>query len=684
MQKAALGILAVLGVAAWGQGAPGQTAPQGNTSSANQANAYYYYTLGHMYAELAGESGDRSYVTKAIDNYKLAIKADPQSAELSEELTELYVQTGRLREAETDAEAALKDNPNDLSALRQLARIYTQQIGDGSKGARIDEGMLQKAIDEYQKITALAPTDIDAWLMLAQLQKAAQNSAESLKAYKKALEVDPDNADALTGLAIVYSDLGDAPSAADALKKLADKNPSGRSLQALAETYRQMRQYGLAADALKRALLLNPPNAGEIKRALADTLVNASRYPEAIQVYQDLVTDDPNDIDSYLSISQIYVRQRDFVKAADAADKARKIDPNNLKVRYNDVSMLEAQDKLPQAIQALKDIVTSTAKRAYSADEKRQRIFFIDHLGGLYRTADQPDLAAETYRQLTDVDSELGPNVGVEIIQTYRDARQYPKAQQEADADLKKWPDERELHVEHAMLLADLGKNDQAAAEVKKLLDGKNDFEIYISLGEVYDKAKKFDEVGKALDAAEKLATRNEDRERVWFNRGAMYERMKKIDLAEVEFRKVLDNPDSAFRAGALNYIGYMLADQNVRLQESLDLITKAVDMEPESGAYLDSLGWVLFRLGRFPEAEEYMRRAVNKTPRDPTVHDHMAEVLMAESKVKEAVAQWQASLKEWDASPPADMDPVEAAKVKAKLENARVRLAKETAPAKR
>ena len=635
-----------------------------------------------MYAELAGESGDRSYIPKAIENYKAAIKADPQSAEISEELTELYVQTGRLREAQTDAEEALRANPNDLGALRQLARIFTQQIGDGSRGARIDEAMLQKAIEQFQKITVLAPMDVDSWIMLAQLEKAAQNSAESVKAYKKALEVDPDNADALTGLAIAYSDLGDAQSAADVLKKLAEKNPSARSLEALAETYRQLRQYGMAADALRRALILNPPNAGEIKRSLAETLVAAGRYPEAIQTYQELAADDPNDFEAYLSISQIYIRQRDFVKATEASDMARKIDPSNLKVRYNDVSILESQDKLPQAIQALKDILTSTTKRTYTPDEKKARVALLDHLGGMYRTADQPDLAAETYRQLVDVDSELGPNVGVEIIETYIDARQLNKAQTEADADLKKWPDDRELHVEHARLLADMGKNDQAAAEVKKLLDGKSDFEIYLSLGDIYDKGKKFDEWAKALDAAEKLAERTDEKERVWFMRGAMFERMKKLEPAEAEFRKVLDvDPDYA---GALNYLGYMLADRNIRLQESLDLITKALDRDPENGAYLDSLGWVLFRLGRFPEAEENMRRAVNKTPRDPTVHDHMAEVLMAESKVKEAVAQWQTSLKEWDASPPADLDPAEEAKVKTKLENARVRLAKETTPAKR
>jgi Tfp pilus assembly protein PilF len=178
------------------------------------------------------------------------------------------------------------------------------------------------------------------------------------------------------------------------------------------------------------------------------------------------------------------------------------------------------------------------------------------------------------------------------------------------------------------------------------------------------------------LDAAEKLSNSEEEKEGVWFMRGAMYERMKKLDLAEVEFRKVLKaNPDNA---GAMNYIGYMLADANLRLEESLGLITKALDIEPGNGAYLDSLGWVQFRLGRFDDAEKNLRLALEKTPRDPTVHDHMANVLMKESKVREAVSQWETSLKEWESSSPADIEPEEIAQVRRNLEAAKVRLARE------
>jgi tetratricopeptide (TPR) repeat protein len=124
-----------------------------------------------------------------------------------------------------------------------------------------------------------------------------------------------------------------------------------------------------------------------------------------------------------------------------------------------------------------------------------------------------------------------------------------------------------------------------------------------------------------------------------------------------------------------------MLADRNVKLSEALTLITKALDLDPNNGAYLDSLGWVYYKMNRLPEAEENLRQALLRTPRDATVHDHMGDILLRESKVKEAIAQWQLSLQEFEASLAADVEPGDVAKVKSKLEAARVRLAKEGNP---
>jgi tetratricopeptide (TPR) repeat protein len=657
----------------------GASAFSAQAQTVDHAAAYYHYSLGHMYADLASINGSPDYIKKAIENYKLAIKEDPQTPMLGEELSELYIQTGRLREAQSDAEEALKANPNDVNAHRMLGRIFTRQIGD-SQEHRIDESMLKKSIEEYKKITELEPKDVDSWLMLGRLHKVAQNSVEAQNAYKKALEVDPDNEDALTGLAMVYADLGDNTSAADLLKKLAAKSPSERSLRALAAAYEQMREYALAAETLKRTLELNPANAGEIKRFMAADLRRAQMYQEALKVYQDLVAEEPSDAESYLRMSNIYTQLRDFAKAREAEDKARAIEPNNLDVRYNEVTILESEGKTAEAITRLKEILDTTAKRNYSKDEKGNRIELLDRLWTLYRMNDQTEPAVETLRQIAELDHERDSAVEALIIDTYRIGKDLTKAQKEADAALKRWPEDRTLRVAHATVLGDSGQTDAAASELKKLLDGKNDREIYLDLAAyVYDRVRRFDEEAKVLDAADKLSVSKEDKEAVWFQRGAMFEKMKKVDLAETEFRKILEiNPDSA---ATMNYLGYMLADRNVKLAEALSLITKALDKEPNNGAYLDSLGWVYFKMNRLQEAEENLRQALIRTPRDGTVHDHMGDVLLKESKVREAISQWQISLQEFEKAAPADVEPGDIAKVKSKLEAARVRLAKEGSP---
>ncbi len=227
-----------------------------------------------------------------------------------------------------------------------------------------------------------------------------------------------------------------------------------------------------------------------------------------------------------------------------------------------------------------------------------------------------------------------------------------------------------------------MGKTDAAVAEARRLMDGKNDREVDLNLADIYEKAKNFTEMAKVAGCRREPFPKPARRSKiVAFRRGAMYERMKNYSAAEAEFRKVLDmNPDND---AALNYLGYMLADRNVRLEEARDLVSKAVAREPNSGAYLDSLGWVYFRLNKLPEAEDKLREALRYMSRDPTVHDHLAEVYFHEGKIREAIAQWQSSVREYQSGPPSDMDHSELAKVQKKLEDAKVRLARETAEAK-
>jgi tetratricopeptide (TPR) repeat protein len=672
MNLPAKALLLVLSLSSLGYSQSGDAAQ----TTSDKAAAYYNFAMGHLYAELAGVYGNHSdYVTKAIDHYKQALKLDPGASFLFEELTDLYIQTGRLKDAVNEAQDILRQNPGNLDARRILGRIYTRMIGDAQQG-RINEDMLRQATEQYQKVTAKDPKDIDSWLMLGRLYHTAHNSVEAEKAYTQALAVDPDSEEALTGLAMVYSDLGDTRKAIEKLQQLTRNNPTPRTLAALATSYEQVHDYKSAAQMMRKALDLDPDNS-RLKRALAQDLLFSDNYDEALKYYTEFVQEDPHDFQAQLRLSEVYRQKHDYAKARAALDEAKSLDPENLEVRYEEVNLLDAQGRTDKAIDALKSLLADTASKSYTVSEKNNRSMLLERLGTLYRTKNQYQPAIDAFRQMADLDPDTAPRAAVQVIETYRVAKDLKNARAEADAALKKFPKERSLKLVHASVLADMGETDQAVAELRASLQGDRDRETLLTIAQIYERAKRYEDMGKVLDEAAKLSQSNQDQETIHFMRGAMYERMKKYDLSEAEFRKVLDlNPDNA---SALNYLGYMFADRNVRLAEAQKLISRALELEPDNGAYLDSLGWVYYRQNRLEDAQEALVRALEKIGQDPTVHDHLGDVYLKLGKTKDAITQWQASLKEADSTASdSDLDPGELANISKKLENAKVRLAKE------
>ncbi len=659
--------LAVSGLC-WAQDKGGSSTAKG----ADKATAYYNYTLAHMYAQLAADAANRTeYVDQAIEHYKAALAADPSAREIAEELGEVYLQFDPAR-GRTEAQAAIAANPDDVAAHRLLARIYLRQASD-TRNNRLDANMLRQSIEEYKTVTRLDPQDVDSWVLLGRLLNAIEDRDGAEEAFQKALDVEPDNEDALVGMASVYLDRGDNAKAAELYKKAADQNPSAAALERLASAYEQMREFELAAETLKKALDLNPPDADAVVEKMAEDLVNAGKWQEAIAAYEAMAAASPDDASPQVQISRLYLQLGDVAKAREAADKAKALEPDDIEVQYNEAGLLQAEGRIPEAIQALGGVLDSTKRNTYSEAQGRLRTQLLQQVASLNLEIEHTDEAVAAYRELIDLNPGLAAGLTSEIINAYRGGKEFDKAQAEADAAVKRWPDDRQIAVSRASLQADMGKVDEAAAAVRKFLDGTNDRAFQLVLAGILEKGHKWKEMGAALDAAEKLSQDDMERYVVYFQRGAMYEHMKDISKAEAEFRKCLAiSPDDP---GTLNYLGYMLADRDTRLPEALSMIQKAVDKEPGNGAYLDSLGWVYFRMGRYNEAEQQIRRAVELMPNDPTMHDHFAQVLIQQSKVREAIAAWEESLRRWQASAPVDKDTAEIDRVRAKLEQARSRL---------
>ncbi len=643
----------------------------------SRGDAYFNYSMAHIYSELAAAYGNRAeYLNQAIDYYKAAIKADPSAGFLSTELSDLYVQAGQINKAVTESEAALRSNPNDLSARRILGRIYARLIGDPGQN-RIREDMVRKALDQYSKITEAAPADVDSWIMIGRLEKIASNAKDSEKAYQKALELDPENEDALSGLAMAAAEKGDLNGAASMLERSTTKAPNPRSLAQLAETYEQLKDYKNASKAWQKALDVSGGNP-EIKRALANSLTMSEQLDAAAEVYEEILAEEPKDLLSALRLSQIFRQKRNFAKAREYAQKAKELDASNLEVRYNDVYILEAEGKQSEAIASLREILDSTARKTYLPQEKQNRILLLERLGYMLRGNEQFGEAAKCFEEAVALEPATSERMQAQLVETYRQAKDFPKATALLDEALKKHPEDRTLRLQRGQLLAEMGKPAEGVAFLEKLLDGKQDLEVHLSVAQAWEKGKNYPEMAKALDSAEKASVSAADRERVFFLRGAMFEKQKKLPEAEAEFQKILkEDPNNA---GALNYLGYMLADKNIRVAEALKMIQKAVEQDPYNSAYLDSLGWAYFRLDQLDEAEKYLKLSLERLSKDPTVHDHLGDVYLKQGKLKEAIVQWERSLSEWNGSAPSDRDAAEIAKIQKKLDGAKVRLAKEPA----
>jgi tetratricopeptide (TPR) repeat protein len=646
-------------------------------TESRKADAYYHFALGHLYAELASSYGNKGdFLNLAIENYREALRADPEASFLADELSDLYIQAGRLREAVEEAKAALEKNPKDANARRILGRIYTRLLGDPRQG-RVNEEMVQRAIEQYQKLAELTPRDTDIWLTLGRLYKLAQNSVEAENAYQKVLELEADHEEALIGLAMVYSDLGDQPRAAEMLRRVVAKNPTVRTLTALARSYEQQRDFKQAAETFRRALELAPDNE-ELRFSLAENLLMADQIEEALKRFEELAGQDPRDYRPLLRMSQIYRQKGRFEEARKALNKAKASAPENLEVLYHEVNLLESEGKIEEAIKALKDIVDSTRKSTYSAAERSNRAILLERLGLMHRAHGQYEQAVAVFAELRGLNKEIEARATAQIADTYRQAKQFRKAAEEIEPVYRNHPNDRMVAVVRATILADLGKADEAINTVKKLRKANKtpSLDDLLILAQIYEKTKRFDDMGKVTEEALKLAKTDEEKASVLFMRGAMFERKKQYEQAEAAFREVLRlDPDNA---SAMNYLGYMFADRNVRLEEAYELIRKALEYDPHNGAYLDSLGWVYYRMGKLEEAEEYLRRAVEKVSRDPIVHDHLGDVYFKQGRLKEAIAHWRISLKEWEASAAGEKDPAQMAEVQRKLESAEVRLAKE------
>jgi tetratricopeptide (TPR) repeat protein len=659
--------------------------PAAGTSTATKApsaDAYYYFSLGHLQELQYETTGKAEFATQAVESYKKALALDPSSPVIIERLAETNAKSQHIHDAVTQAEQALKEDPDNINAHRLLARIYVRTLGDLNAG-QVQQSSLSKAVAQFEEILKLDPTDDDSALWLSRLYRFQNEHAKSEEVLRGVLQREPDNEAALEQLSQLLLDEGQPQQAVDLLSGAASGSDSPGLYDLLGNAYALTQQNDKAEETYRKAVELDPDDPGH-HRGLAQALIAQDKLKDALEQYQRLTELEPESPESYLRMAQIYRRMGKVDDAQKSLARAKELSPDSIEVLYNQALLYETQGKFTQAVQVITDAIASvrsSSSGGADAEPSPNALGILyEQLGRIYREQSNYDAALKAYDDMSHVGPENAKRAQLLRLDTLRDSRDIDRAIQEAQKDVAASPKDQSLIVSYSMLLAEKGRIDEAQKDLQNLLQNDNDDqEIYLDLAQIQERGRRYADAEASAAKAEETAQRPDDKASAWFQLGAIYEREKKYDQAEQQFKKVLgQNPNNA---AALNYYGYMLADRGVRLDEAVSLIQHAVDQDPINGAYLDSLGWVYFKQGKLTEAQEFLSKAVDRMGHDPTILQHLADVDLKLGQTRRAVELYENALTEWTHVLPADYEADRVADAQQQLKSLKLQLAEKHQP---
>ena len=197
-----------------------------------------------------------------------------------------------------------------------------------------------------------------------------------------------------------------------------------------------------------------------------------------------------------------------------------------------------------------------------------------------------------------------------------------------------------------AVNLDTLERTDEAIAQLKAMtVEMPQSIGSVMQLGDLFRAKKRFAEAVTAYDEAigRAAAAGQPDRWPLFYDRGIALERSGQWARAELDLLHALElKPDQPL---VLNYLGYSWIDRGINLDRGLKMIEKAVQLRPEDGYIVDSLGWAHYRLGDYAAAVQHLERATELVPQDPTINDHLGDAYWQTGRLVEARYQWSRAL---------------------------------------
>jgi tetratricopeptide (TPR) repeat protein len=492
------------------------------------------------------------------------------------------------------------------------------------------DGDLRGALEAATKASAADPRSASLMVLVAELSVALRNSDEAQIWAERALALDAGEIDALRILARVY-------------------------------TIRQEREK--AAEVYRRMIEVDPENR-EAYLHLGGNLMESGKTEEARKVFESLLTVDPSMHIAHHFIGRIHLERNELEKARDSFEKAVALQSG----------FTAAWNLLGSVKEMLRDFAGAAEAYGKVLDRDPHNLGVLRRLGAIELDLGREDAALKHFQGIVAREpKDLAARLSLGLI--YSRKGDYARGLQEMRAARELASDKLSVDLSIADLLEEMGEVEQTRALLEGLLkENPGETEVVVRMAGFLHARK---EHQGAVDLLSGLLGSEADQPHLRTQISLIYRQMKRYDeaksfmesslakfpeapsllfeLAVVEDqRKDFPATEAALRrtiaakadhASALNYLGYLFAERGVNLEESVDLVKRALAIDPENGYFLDSLGWAYYKQGRLTEAKRELEKAIGRSPKDPVILDHLGDVHRDLGDFPLAVKRWRQSL---------------------------------------
>ncbi|NOX19348.1 MAG: tetratricopeptide repeat protein [Chlorobi bacterium] len=520
---------------------------------------------------------------EAILDYQEALKLDP-SPGLHYTIAKSYLKLKKIGPAMRHAQTAVAGDSTDTEYLTLLGHIF------------FISNKVDSAQAIFEKVVRLDSTDYNAYYNLGALYERGK-PLKALEVYNKLLKLAGPQWSVLVKIAELNERLGNVKKTIATIENLAKLDPSNLKLQELLiESYVKVGDYDKAIKLLDDVLLLYPDNPHLIEMK-AQTYIAEKKWEEGAKEYIKIIHNEKIPFETKVEISA------GFAKEA-----------------MNDSALIPAAEM----------VLTEIDKD--STDWQVNSL-----LGEIYRIDGKDSLSIERFEKaasLAEWNSQVWSSLGIGLFEAGR----YEEAVEQMTKGLKNFPNDFVLNFVMGFSQSQLGAHKEAKKYLEKAtLLNPNDVNVLsvyaFTLNQLHeeDEALKYIKKSLSIDPNNAqllgMAGMIYDGKKMWTECDSSYQKAIKLDSANVLL---------------LNNYAYSLAERGIKLDEALKMVSYSVEKEPENSSYLDTMGWVYFKLGEYDKAEKYIGKALDVDGANAVILEHLGDVKFKKGEKDKALELWK------------------------------------------